>query len=42
MAEIVFNRVSKSFDGERVVDSMELTIADGELLVLVGPSGCGK
>jgi len=42
MAEIVFDRVSKSFDGERVVDSMDLTVADGELLVLVGPSGCGK
>jgi len=42
VAGIVFDRVSKSFDGERVIDSLELTVADGELLVLVGPSGCGK
>lgn len=42
MAEIVFDRVSKSFNGERIIDAMELTVADGELLVLVGPSGCGK
>ncbi len=42
MAGIVFDKVGKSFDGERVIDSMELTVADGELLVLVGPSGCGK
>jgi len=43
MAEIVFDKVSKRYDGGRaVIEGMDLTVADGELLVLVGPSGCGK
>lgn len=42
MTAIEFDKVSKVFDGERVVDAMDLRVADGELLVLVGPSGCGK
>jgi len=42
MAGIVFDSVSKSFDGARIIDSLKLAVADGELLVLVGPSGCGK
>lgn len=43
MAEIVFDRVSKRYDdGHLAVDALDLTIADGEFLVLVGPSGCGK
>jgi multiple sugar transport system ATP-binding protein len=28
--------------GQRAVDNVNLTIEDGEFLVLVGPSGCGK
>ncbi len=43
MAEIVFDRVSKRYDdGQLAVNALNLTIADGEFLVLVGPSGCGK
>ena len=43
MAEVVFDRVTKEFaDGTVAVRSLELTIGDGELVVLVGPSGCGK
>ncbi|SHF20783.1 multiple sugar transport system ATP-binding protein [Kaistia soli DSM 19436] len=43
MAEIVFDRVTKRYDdGQLAVNALELTIADGEFLVLVGPSGCGK
>jgi multiple sugar transport system ATP-binding protein len=35
--------VSKEFvGGVRAVDDVDLTIADGEFMVLVGPSGCGK
>ncbi len=29
-------------DGHRAVSDVDLSIADGELFVLVGPSGCGK
>jgi multiple sugar transport system ATP-binding protein len=42
MAEIRYEHVSKSFDANTVVDDLDLSIADGELMVLVGPSGCGK
>jgi multiple sugar transport system ATP-binding protein len=43
VAEIVLDRVSKRYpDGTVAVHSLDLTVADGELMVLVGPSGCGK
>ncbi|ATA28014.1 glycerol-3-phosphate ATP-binding ABC transporter UgpC [Mycobacterium lepraemurium] len=43
MAEIVLDHVSKSYpDGATTVRDLNLTIADGEFLILVGPSGCGK
>ena len=42
MAEIRYEHVSKRFDSNTVVDDLDLSIADGELMVLVGPSGCGK
>ena len=29
-------------NGVRAVDAVDLTISDGEFMVLVGPSGCGK
>lgn len=34
--------VSKTFGRERAVDGISLTVASGELCVLVGTSGCGK
>ena len=34
--------ISKSYDGERVIDSMNLYIRDGEFMTFLGPSGCGK
>ncbi len=34
--------VSKSFDGEIVLDNINLKIKDKEFLTLLGPSGCGK
>jgi multiple sugar transport system ATP-binding protein len=43
MAEIVLEHVNKIYtDGSTAVKDLNLTIADGEFLILVGPSGCGK
>ena len=43
MAAIVLDGITKQFpDGTTAVRSLDLSIADGELMVLVGPSGCGK
>ena len=39
---IRLQNVSMSFDGETVLDSIDLTINDHEFLTLLGPSGCGK
>ncbi|WP_409492766.1 ABC transporter ATP-binding protein [Amycolatopsis sp. cmx-11-12] len=43
MAEIVLEKVSKKYpDGALAVSEVDITIADGEFIILVGPSGCGK
>jgi multiple sugar transport system ATP-binding protein len=42
LAEVVYEHVTKRFDGTTAVEDLNLEIADGEFLVLVGPSGCGK
>ena len=42
MPTVRLDHVSKSFDGTVVVEDFDLTVADGELLVLVGGSGSGK
>jgi multiple sugar transport system ATP-binding protein len=43
MAEIVLDNVTKRYgDGYEAVKDMNLTIGDGEFVILVGPSGCGK
>lgn len=34
--------ICKSFDGETVLDNLDLTIHDKEFITLLGPSGCGK
>lgn len=40
---IEFSSVTKRFpDGTVAVDALDLSMATGELTVLVGPSGCGK
>nr|WP_294867152.1 ABC transporter ATP-binding protein [uncultured Pseudogulbenkiania sp.] len=39
---IEFAQVSKSFDGQRAVDALDLVIPQGELAVLIGTSGSGK
>ncbi|MGA1796363.1 MAG: ABC transporter ATP-binding protein [bacterium] len=40
--KIVFNRVSKAYDGFEAVKDLSLRIMEGETLVLIGTSGCGK
>ncbi|AMY67815.1 sn-glycerol-3-phosphate import ATP-binding protein UgpC [Frigidibacter mobilis] len=43
MAGITLTGVGKVYAGDtRAVGGVDITIADGEFLVLVGPSGCGK
>jgi multiple sugar transport system ATP-binding protein len=42
MATIELHKVEKKFAGLHAVKPMDLTVHDGEFLVLLGPSGCGK
>src|SRR5438270_9062798 len=43
VAEIVLEDVWKVYDdGTEAVRALDLTVGDGEFMVLVGPSGCGK
>ena len=39
---IELKNVTKSFDGQVVLDNINLYINDNEFLTLLGPSGCGK
>ena len=39
---IELKTITKSFDGEVVLDHINLDIYDNEFLTLLGPSGCGK
>ncbi len=42
MATVEFQDVVKRYGDVEVIHGADLSIADGEFLVLVGPSGCGK
>src|SRR5215813_7254447 len=42
MATIELKQVEKKFGASYAVKPMDLTINDGEFVVLLGPSGCGK
>lgn len=42
MAKIELKNISKSYDNNKVINDLNLSVNEGEFLVLVGPSGCGK
>ncbi|MCH7664129.1 MAG: ATP-binding cassette domain-containing protein, partial [Chloroflexi bacterium] len=42
MAIVETKGIKKYFGDVRAVDGVDLTIEEGELLVILGPSGCGK
>ncbi|PWC38143.1 ABC transporter ATP-binding protein [Azospirillum sp. TSO22-1] len=42
MAEVALNGVSRRYGPTVAVDDLNLTVGDGELVVLLGPTGAGK
>src|SRR3954462_13275115 len=42
MASVGIRDVKKAFGATQVIHGVNISIADGEFVVLVGPSGCGK
>ena len=42
MASVAIRDVHKAYGAMRVIHGVNITIGDGEFVVLVGPSGCGK
>ena len=39
---IELKNISKEFDGEKILDNLNLDIYDKQFITLLGPSGCGK
>ncbi|HBT51998.1 MAG TPA: sn-glycerol-3-phosphate ABC transporter ATP-binding protein UgpC, partial [Erwinia persicina] len=43
MAGVRLQAVTKSYDGVTpIIQPLDVSIRDGEFMVMVGPSGCGK
>lgn len=40
--QIELRGISTAFDGQKVLDNLNLTVEEDEFLTLLGPSGCGK
>ena len=39
---VELKNISVAFDGEKILDGLNLDIKDKEFITLLGPSGCGK
>jgi len=42
MAEVALVRLTKRYGHRLVVDAIDISVRDGELLCVIGPSGRGK
>ena len=42
MPQLSFEHIVKRYGAVTVLDDLNLSIEDGDFLVLLGPSGCGK
>ena len=42
MADITLSKISKSYGAMNILHELDLTVKDGEFLILVVESGCGK
>jgi ABC-type nitrate/sulfonate/bicarbonate transport system ATPase subunit len=42
MTSLSINNLSKSFDGERILDHLSFSVDEGEFVTILGPSGSGK
>jgi polar amino acid transport system ATP-binding protein len=42
MKMLEVQELKKSFGGRQILDGVDLTVKDGEILCIVGPSGAGK
>ncbi|VTT86234.1 Glycerol-3-phosphate ABC transporter, ATP-binding protein UgpC (TC 3.A.1.1.3) [Halorubrum sp. DM2] len=42
MSQVQLSDVTKMYDDVLAVEGIDITVRDGEFLVVVGPSGCGK
>ncbi|MCZ6918791.1 MAG: ATP-binding cassette domain-containing protein, partial [Gemmatimonadetes bacterium] len=40
--KLELEKLTKDYEGHRAVDGIDMTVEDGELVVFLGHSGCGK